>query len=121
MEFAASPRGCSVVDAEVRLHVTTLLPRWEPPPGTPVELRRRWATFQGRLRAHEDRHRAIGLQAAGQLATTLAALAGEHPCVEWRRRVEALGQAAVRDAASRNRSYDTSSRHGLEEGVDLGR
>lgn len=124
VEFEASPRGCRIVDAQVRLDVTMLLPEWQPPAAAPVDLRRRWATFQRRPRAHEDRHRAIGLHAARGLADSLAGLAsvdGRHACAESRRRVDALGQAAVREAASRNRRYDTESRHGLEEGVDLGR
>lgn len=121
VEFEASPGRCRIVDTDVRLDVTTLLPRWQPPPAVSVDLRRRWATFLTRLRAHEDRHRGIGLQAAHQLADALAALDGERGCAESRRRVEALGQAAVREAAGRNRRYDSESRHGLEEGVDLGR
>lgn len=103
---------CQVGGYQVRIELKMQLPEWTGRSEASAGLRREWGALYGRLRDHEDLHRANALAAAHALDGMLADMDEPIPCAGSRKRID----RAARDLLSRfheaDRRLDRETRHG---------
>jgi len=110
-----SDSGCGLVRVAVLLGVTTTLPQWLPPSGTPDTLARQWLTFLAATRVHERGHRNIALHTAVDILRTLSDVRGA--TCDGLDEVANLNAHAVWDLGHRRQiAYDVATRHGVTQG-----
>jgi len=98
--------------------VTTTLPRWEPPAGTPARLVESWRTYLAHVRVHEAGHKAIAERYARKLVAALGSLRGA-TCREVWDAAQRTATRVVEEGRTRNRAYDVETKHGQTQGVLL--
>jgi predicted secreted Zn-dependent protease len=110
---------CRFDSFDVRVTITTTLPRWDPGDDAPVELLERWRRFIGALERHENGHARIALEAAASIDAAVSALGPRAGCDELERDAEATARDQVERYRRRERRYDDQTRHGRTQGVRL--
>lgn len=117
--FQRVPRAgaCVIEDVNVKLSVRYQLPQWEPPPGAPSSLVKRWNRYLTALNGHERNHAIHGLSAAEEVQRKLASLAPATTCDEAEASANREGTAIVEAHARRDPEYDLSTTHGKTEGA----
>jgi len=115
---APAAHGCVLRNVRVTLTVTTTLPRWEPPAGTPARLVESWRTYLAHMRVHEAGHKAIAEQYARKLVAALGSLRGA-TCREVWDAAQRTATRVVEEGRTRNRAYDVETKHGQTQGVVL--
>lgn len=71
----ASGGACRVAQAEVFVDIDITLPRWSASADRPDDEQERWSKIEAAIREHEYGHRALVLEAAGELLSTIRGLA----------------------------------------------
>lgn len=108
--------GCRLTDVDVRLDVTTTLPRWDPPddpdPGVPGL----WTRYRTALADHEATHRDLAVEAANRVAWTLGGLRAA-TCAEIEDAANARARTVVGRYRDLNRRFDRETDHGRTRGA----
>lgn len=108
--------GCKLEQIRLDLHVVVTLPKWEPPRGTPYELKRDWGRFEAALRRHEDGHREIAEWSAREVYHAIRSLRTptcdtiDDAAREVARRLRETGEL-------RQASFDRQTNHGWSQGA----
>ncbi|MGB0132373.1 DUF922 domain-containing protein [Dokdonella sp.] len=106
---------CRVLQQEIVVKITTVLPQWEPSRKVDAALQKQWQTSFERLVRHEAGHRQNVLQAASALRETLTELEPKERCLSARAGVDiALGNALDR-LERREAYYDRLTRNGQRD------
>jgi predicted secreted Zn-dependent protease len=123
-ETVASHDGtCWISTVRVTAYDTVTLPLWSPPPNADSAVVAEWSRFVTMLGRHEAGHRAISLDAAGQIARTIATLPSRASCADLITDANAHGHAILASADGRQKQYDAETNHGARRGTlleDLG-
>ena len=115
--YSAGPLGCSAGPVTVQLGVTITLPHWNTPGGAPSRLIATWQRFSAAVLVHENGHRDIAVQGAGELARALAALPPVATCADFEQSARATGDAVVAQYNRQQILYDQLTRHGATQGA----
>jgi predicted secreted Zn-dependent protease len=119
-EFERSRSSCRLVEVQVSLQVTTVLPVWEPSARAPRDLRNRWDRMLAGLTRHEEGHAGHAKAAAQELRVGLADLPKE---ADSCRRIEAMAQRILFRVTTRlkflDQRYDMRTRRGVGQGAVL--
>lgn len=115
--FRTTPSGfsCEITDVEVRLTVTTTVPRWDPPAGAEPGLAGRWADYRKALDRHEAGHRDLAVRAANDVARTLGGV--RTGCAVAAEEANARADWIVERYRDLNRRYDVETGHGRTQGA----
>ncbi|HUP19630.1 MAG TPA: DUF922 domain-containing protein [Gemmatimonadota bacterium] len=108
--------ACAIVDADVRLEVTTTLPRWRRAADAGLELERKWRDYLAALEGHEAGHRNYAVRAANEMLTTLRDLRTAS-CGHIEDEANARGRWILERFRALNREYDRETRHGRTQGA----
>ncbi|MDX1419410.1 MAG: DUF922 domain-containing protein [Rubricoccaceae bacterium] len=108
--------GCDLANIVVTTTVTIVLPRWQPPRGTPYMLERDWRRFERTLRAHEDGHRRLLEEEAEQIRLALAGLRTAR-CDEVDRVAQREVTRVRQHFGAMHRNYDARTEHGRTQGA----
>lgn len=107
---------CSMARVDVRLEITTTLPRWEPPPEVDPGLEEKWRRYRITLEEHEAGHRDRAVLAANEILRSLRAIR-DTDCRSITARANERGHEIVRRYHEENRRYDHETRHGRAQGA----
>lgn len=110
----AGPRGCRVTDPEIRLSLTTQLPRWEDRERAASSIADDWDLFMARLRDHETGHRERVIREAVRALEAFREL-GAPTCADLRSSVRETVLRAEDRMWEANRHYDRSTDYGLSQ------
>lgn len=110
---------CWMRDVRVTVSDTITLPLWTPPPHADSAILAEWGRFVTMLGRHEAGHRGIAIDAAGEIARTLALLPPHASCQDMLSDANADGQAILASEHQRQKQYDADTRHGLRRGTML--
>lgn len=105
-----------MTSVEVRLVSETVLPHWEDRARADSVLAAEWDTYIGRLRTHENNHRAIAYRGAREVHRQLKRLTSPN-CSTMSAWANQAAQGVLRRYNERNRDYDEETAHGRTEGV----
>lgn len=108
---------CSIGQVEVIAEITIMLPEWEPPEGAPKTLISSWEEFVGALRAHEEDHQDISIEAAGQIYEALSNLPTYPTCEELEQAADEVGENILENYREMEAVYDAETNHGREDGA----
>lgn len=114
--YAPIGGACRMTSVEVRLVSETVLPRWEDRARADSTLAAEWDTYIGRLRTHENNHRAIAYRGAREVHRQLKRLTSPN-CSTMSAWANQAAQGVLRRYNERNRAYDEETGHGRTEGV----
>ena len=114
---AATP--CYMRSVQVTVRDTVTLPLWTPPLHADSDLVAEWGRFVTMLGRHEAGHRSIALDAAGEIATMLAAFPSRASCSDMLAALNAQGQAILATSQERQKQYDADTQHGVRHGTAL--
>ena len=115
-QVVRSGTDCRMHTVEVRVIITTTLPRWLNLSAAPAALQEQWASFEDAVEQHENRHRDINLAGARDVLEKLKSI-GPRSCVELAREAAARGEASLREHDDRNTEFDRDTRGGQTQGV----
>jgi len=107
---------CSVHGLEVAIETITTMPDWRDADSASTELRTQWAAFLAALRAHEEGHRRIALEAAIAVKRRLEDL-GIAECSSYAREAELAFRRLLDTYNARDVEYDTTTGHGASQGA----
>lgn len=110
---------CWMRTVQVTVYDTVTLPLWTPPLHADSALVAEWGRFVTMLGRHEAGHRGIAIEAAGQIARTLAAFPSRATCADMMAAANADGQAILASSGTRQKQYDTDTKHGVRRGTAL--
>lgn len=110
---------CHLVNATVVLIVTTTLPVWAPPAGTPAALRVKWHAFDQAIHHHEGEHAQIDQDEARELAALMRTHAIDVSCRTLAASLQAQGKVIMQKSAAANAELDARTQHGATEGVAI--
>lgn len=121
VQFGGGDAGnlCYMRAVQVTVHDTVTLPLWTPPLHADSGLVAEWGRFVTMLGRHESGHRSIALDAAGDIARTLAALPSQGSCSDMLAAANAQGHAILSTSEERQKQYDADTQHGLRHGTAL--
>ncbi|MEM1055936.1 MAG: DUF922 domain-containing protein [Bacteroidota bacterium] len=108
--------GCRLEQIRLDLHVVITLPTWEPPRGTPYELKRDWARFETALRRHEDGHREIAEWGAREVYHALRSLRTP-TCDTIDDAGREIAQRLRETSELRQAAFDRQTGHGRTQGA----
>jgi len=111
------PAECGIASYDIRMEVTTTLPRWVPDDDVSGKLVARWERFLAALTDHEQGHRRLGLEAATALERHVNEMPAEPTCDELERAIADDSEGIVRSYRESERRYDEHTRHGRSEGA----
>ena len=111
--------GCTMQSVRLAAQITFVLPKWNPPAGTPEDLRQRWTAFQAALAHHEAGHQQIGIATLRQLLQQLHALPPASSCAALDAAARAVQQQALVWGDQEHRRYDEETDHGRTQGAYL--
>ena len=114
---AQAETGCGTGPVAVAVRVITTLPDWAPPVDAQSELIQQWGIYIAALRAHEDGHKAIGLEAGNQILQHLQTLAAYPSCDDLEHAADEIGRRVTDEARRRETAYDRATRHGATQGA----
>lgn len=113
---AASP--CRITSVATRLSVKMTMPRWV---AGPAAGKAEFDAYFRSLQLHEDGHRSIALEAAGEVDRSIAQLPPMASCQALEKEANRTGMAALDRARQREKAYDAATRHGCTQGACLAR
>jgi predicted secreted Zn-dependent protease len=116
--YTSQPWGnaCGATRVEVTAVIVITLPRWDPPPQAPDELRHRWDVYLTALREHEEGHRDLAVAAARRVHSRLSGFrTGD--CRTFSREANAEGRYILDRLRADNRRYDEETGHGRTQGA----
>lgn len=108
--------ACRSRDVVVRLTSQTLLPAWQDRARADSALAGEWDIFLGRLREHEEHHRAIVYRAAREVYYRLQRLSVPS-CQAFSPRANAAAREIMDRYRRLDAAYDEDTDHGRTEGV----
>jgi predicted secreted Zn-dependent protease len=116
VRYRLSGPACSIARADVALHATITLPRWEAsrPPTDPY-LVVIWDTLTKDIRRHEEGHVQIAQRHAQRLETELRALPALRGCNALKKRVAQTTKSELARDARDQRAYDRSEQAGFKQ------
>jgi predicted secreted Zn-dependent protease len=107
---------CRVAEVITDAEVVLTLPRWTNLDAADEVLRRRWERFIAALRAHEDGHRRLCVEAIAEVRRELLVLT--RPTCEELQAASGRTYTAIEARFSRMSSdYDVATRHGETQGA----
>jgi predicted secreted Zn-dependent protease len=109
---------CQVTRAKVGLHVSQVMPLWQPTGTAPSGLASQWQTFMDSLVVHENGHAALNEQYAQTLLNDLNSFPVT-PCDQLPNAVKQLANSDVATLNQANDNYDSSTNHGATQGAIL--
>lgn len=109
---------CKVGHAKVGIHVSQVLPLWQPSTEAQAGLAPKWQAFMGSLTTHENGHRDYDVQYAQMLLDDLIALPAT-PCAQLAQTVKHLTDSDVATLNQANDNYDSNTNHGATQGAIL--
>jgi predicted secreted Zn-dependent protease len=118
-DWRRSSSGCSLERAATSLTITYTLPRWPGRNEADETLRDKWDRFALNLKVHEEGHGANGRRAAERIQAALVALPPQTDCDVLAQKVEQTARLLIDEEAANDRAYDSSTQHGLRQGVVL--
>ncbi len=107
---------CRIRAVQVRLEMTTTLPRWLNASAAPAELRQQWEGFAEAVRRHEEVHKEINLAGARDMLRKVSSVS-PRSCVQLDREIQAQAGASVQRFATENARYDRDTVGGQLQGV----
>lgn len=110
---------CRLVNPNVSIRITTMLPRWNPPAGTSDAVIKKWQKLYAALQHHEGEHGQI----AKDQGNAFVALMREHPSDDSCERLKAWlddeGHQIIQRDSVKDAELDRRTRHGVDEGVAI--
>ncbi|MFA6231877.1 MAG: DUF922 domain-containing protein [Rhodanobacter sp.] len=111
---------CNLVGPNVSLTITTVLPQWTPPPGTPETVVGKWHALTKALHHHEGEHAQIArAQAQALMALMLRHHSDHKSCAALDASVQAEGRAIMHKSEAADVELDRRTVHGATEGVSI--
>lgn len=108
--------GCVMRDVDVRVAVTTTMPRWERPPDPPPGLEASWERYMSAMHTHEEGHRDHVLRAATELRRELLRLERDN-CNFMQGDARDLHDRIVRRWKQLDTEYEIETEHGRTQGA----
>jgi len=105
-DYKREPGKCRIERFVVTLVTEITMPRWMDADQAPAEMRSLWPRVVGKIRTHEDGHKAIGLEGANVLARRLQSLPAYEDCGALNREIKREGERIVSEYAQANRAFD---------------
>lgn len=109
---------CRVVHPKVGLHVSQILPVWQPTAQADAGLPATWQQFMSALATHENGHTALDVQYAQTLQSDLNNFPAT-ACDHIQQAVQHLADSDVATLNQANDNYDSSTNHGATQGAIL--
>ena len=109
--------SCDISDVETVLDVTYTLPRLDQASSTPEPVARRWEKYYAALFSHEQGHKDIGIRAARDIETQIAAMGPRQTCAQLENDANEIGMKVVDRYSRLEKDYDRSTNHGLNTGA----
>lgn len=107
--------SCRVLQQEIVVEITTVLPQWEPRRKVGAALRAEWEESFERLVRHEAGHRQNVLQATADLREKLASLQPHSRCLTTRAGIDIALENALNRLDRREVYYDRLTRDGQRD------
>jgi len=115
--FEERAAECGVGSYDIRMDVTTTLPRWVPGDDASGKLVARWERYLSALATHEEGHRRLGLEAASAVERSLTSIVPQPTCEQLEAAIAAATGEVVGRYRERERRYDEDTRHGRADGA----
>ena len=115
-QVVRSGPNCRIRAVQVRLEMTTTLPRWLNASAAPAGLRQQWEEFTEAVRRHEEVHKEINLAGARDMLRKVASVS-PRSCVHLDRETRAQAGESVQHFGSENARYDRDTVGGQSQGV----
>jgi len=110
---------CHLVDPNVSLTITTVLPQWTPPSGTTETVVGKWHALIKALRHHEGEHAQIARAQAQALMALMLRHHSDKSCAALDASVQAEGRAIMHKSDAADVELDRRTQHGATEGVSM--
>jgi predicted secreted Zn-dependent protease len=111
-----APGGCAVASVTTKLALKVRLPRWTPAQDASADLQARWARYMAALEVHEAGHLQNGRDFEGNFKRVASGMSGMD-CGALDAAVRAQFDSMSKQAAARDRDYDTQTQHGATQGA----
>jgi len=109
--------SCRLKGASIASDITVMLPELPNSQGISPETMARWQAFMAALRTHEQGHVDIILKSAATIKSTFESQTQSMPCSQLETTLKGAVQRETDVANAANESYDTSTNHGVNQGV----
>jgi predicted secreted Zn-dependent protease len=117
LNFDASGR-CKVIDPAVGVNVRIYYPNWNPSSDASTQLIERWNTMLTNLKIHEDGHRQIDYDGAGEILQNISIISGTD-CTDVENQVQSTTSAIMDSTSQKSKDYDSTTNHGATQGANF--
>ena len=105
-DYVNEPGKCRLSRLVITMPTTITMPKWMDEEGASAETRALWPMVLGKIRTHEDGHKAIGMEGANVLARRLKSLPAYPTCQELNQVIRSEGARIVGEYNLANRAFD---------------
>lgn len=117
--YTSTPESCAIATVATRVDVNYQLPKWVSHDDSPADLKNKWSRFIQKLELHEYGHKDIGVQAAGEIERSIAALKPRPSCEELGLTANSIGLQLLERSKPIEVDYDVRTRHGRTQGANF--
>ena len=117
--FPQGDQACALTDFKVSVTAEYLLPQFSNIENAPADLKQKWQTFIHALTFHEQGHKDLAVQAAGDIEAAFKNLPPESNCNELRQSANAEAEKIIRGYRKKEKQYDIDTDHGKTQGAVL--
>lgn len=107
-QFAATENSCRVISDEIVLKLNILLPAWEDEARAEPALRSVWSTYFRELKAHEDSHKKIAVDAATEISKLTHGAIAQGSCTALRQSLDDTARQIVDNAERAQDQFDAN-------------
>jgi predicted secreted Zn-dependent protease len=116
-KYEESGGQCRLKGASITSDIAVTLPELPNQQGVSSDTLARWQAFLSALRTHEQGHVDIILKSAGVIKATFEAQTNPVPCATLETTLKGSVQRETDVANAANEAYDSSTNHGVNQGV----
>ena len=112
-----TPHNCKLTRINTNLEVSYTLPLLTSLEKLEEPLKSRWNNYYEALLKHEEGHQDFGIQAAGEIESTLHALGPRKDCETLQKDANSAGHRILNKYAKLEKAYDKETNHGIKNGA----
>lgn len=102
--------SCRVATSTVLLKLNVVMPVWVDEKQAPQDVRDTWRVYYGNLKAHQDGHASIAIDAANRIGTVIDGATAPGSCANLKASLDATAQQLVQAMEQAQSRYDETDK-----------
>lgn len=110
-------KECEIKNIDVKLNIKFILPQWKAERAVDENLKEHWNNYYTALIDHENQHKDIAVEMAGEIEEVLKELGAEKDCNKLKKIANNTANKVLSDYKAKQKNFDAETNHGINDGA----